>query len=102
MTTFGRRLRPDCPSPVISRVASSPSMPGMRMSISTTSGSCACTWVTASAPLAASPTTVIPSAVSRITQKPALTSSWSSTTSTRIGRPAVMFTGPLITPAAGR
>jgi 8-oxo-dGTP diphosphatase len=62
-------------SRVICRVASSPSIPGMRMSISTTSGPCAATCDTAASPLAASPTTVMPSAASRMTQNPDRTSS---------------------------
>ena len=53
--------------------------------MSTTSGWRAATADTAASPLAASPTTVMPSAASRMTQKPDRTSSWSSTTRTRIG-----------------
>ena len=81
MTTLGAAAG----SRVISRVASRPSMPGIRMSISTTSGPWAAACDTAASPLAASPTTVMPSAASRMTQNPERTSSWSSTTSTRIG-----------------
>ena len=44
-------------SAVIRRVASSPSISGMRMSITTTSGRSARTCSSASAPVAASPTT---------------------------------------------
>ena len=84
---------------MISRVASSPSIPGIRMSISTTSGPCAAACDTAAAPLAASPTTVMPSAASRMTQNPARTSSWSSTTSTRIGAGSA---GAVIALAAAR
>ena len=83
MTTLGAAAQGR--AAVISRVASRPSMPGIRMSMSTTSGASARAAATASVPLAASPTTLIPSAASRITQKPARTSSWSSTTSTRTG-----------------
>ena len=82
-----------------SRVASSPSIPGIRMSISTTSGWWAAAAASAASPLAASPTTVMPSAVSRMTQNPERTSSWSSTTSTRIGPGAA---GIVIAPAAAR
>jgi hypothetical protein len=70
MTTLGV-----CGPLVSSRVASSPSMPGMRMSMSTTSGWCAAADATAAAPSAASPTTVMPSAASRMTQNPERTSS---------------------------
>jgi hypothetical protein len=95
---------------VICRVASSPSIPGIRMSISTTSGAFSATAATAPAPFAASPTTLMPSAASRITQKPARTSSWSSTTSTRIGRATsvavrsvvLIMGGSFTGPAAGR
>jgi hypothetical protein len=73
MTTLGV-CGPSEP-PVSSRVASSPSMPGMRMSMSTTSGWCAAADATAAAPSAASPTTVMPSAASRMTQNPERTSS---------------------------
>ena len=40
---------------------------------------------TAASPLPASPTTMMPSAASRMTQNPERTSSWSSTTTTLIG-----------------
>ena len=55
---------------VISLAASSPSIPGIRTSISTTSGRSAAACATAAAPSAASPATVMPSAVSSITQNP--------------------------------
>ncbi len=93
MTTLGAADA----SRVISRVASSPSIPGIRMSMSTTSGWWAATADTAASPFPASPTTVIPSAASRMTQNPERTSSWSSTTSTRIGG-----SGTVIATAAGR
>ena len=64
------------------RVASRPSIPGMRMSISTTSGRVRRTASTASSPSAASATTSMPSAV-RIIRKPVRTSAWSSATTTR-------------------
>ena len=93
MTTFGPASRSP---PVICRVASMPSISGIRTSIRITSGWCSAAARTACAPLAASATTVIPSAASRITQNPVLTSSWSSTTSTRIGP------GPVMAPGAWR
>src|SRR5918996_1308362 len=66
------------PPPARRRVASIPSMPGMRMSSSTTS---ARTWPasrTASAPSAASPTTSRPGSASRIIRNPVRISGWSS------------------------
>ena len=60
------------------RVASMPSSSGMRMSMSTTSGSSALAIVTASAPSEASPTTSRSSSASRIILNPARTSAWSS------------------------
>ena len=86
MTTFGAGALP-----VSSRVASSPSIPGIRMSISTTSGRQPTAAASAASPLAASPTTVMSSAVSRMTQNPERTSSWSSTTSTLIGPGGVVI-----------
>ena len=72
MTTRGAA---DRSPPVICLVASRPSISGIRTSIRITSGRCwAAAW-TACAPFAASPTTVIPSAASRITQNPVRTSS---------------------------
>ena len=57
MTTRGpAAARP----PVISRVASSPSISGIRTSIRTTSGAVAAAAATAWAPLAASPATLMP------------------------------------------
>src|ERR1700677_4507717 len=70
------------PAPRICRVASSPSITGILMSISTTSGRCSSTAATASLPSAASPATSIPS-VSRISRKPPRTSAWSSAITTR-------------------
>src|SRR4051812_37505613 len=60
------------------RVASMPSSSGMRMSMSTTSGSRSLAIVTAWAPSAASPTTSRSSSASRIILNPARTSAWSS------------------------
>ena len=82
MTTRGGPARSP---PVISLVASRPSISGIRTSIRITSGLCSAAAWTAWAPLAASATTVIPSVASRITQNPVLTSSWSSATMTRMG-----------------
>src|SRR6266704_6394009 len=87
MTTRGGPVRSP---PVISRVASRPSISGIRTSIKITSGLCSAAAWTAWAPLAASATTVIPSLASRITQNPVLTSSWSSATMTRMGSAPVM------------
>src|SRR3954452_17849933 len=60
------------------RVASMPSSSGMRMSMSTTSGSRSLAIVTAWAPSEASPTTSRSSSASRIILNPARTSAWSS------------------------
>ncbi len=69
----GRRMR---------RVASIPSIFGIRMSISTTSGRTRRATSTASSPVPASPTTRRSGAVSTRTRKPARTSTWSSATRT--------------------
>jgi hypothetical protein len=71
-------------SAAMARVASRPSTPGMRMSISTTSGRSALARRSASSPSAASPTTSIPSWASSRARNPARTSAWSSASSTRI------------------
>ena len=73
-------------APTIRRVASRPSISGMRMSMSTTSGRSRPTSATASAPSAASPTTSMSSAEPSSTTKPLRTSAWSSATATRITR----------------
>ena len=79
MTTFD-----SVPSwPSSRRVASIPSMVGIRTSISTTCGRSRSASVTASSPFDASPTTSMSSCASRIMRKPARTSAWSSTISTR-------------------
>ena len=65
------------------RVASMPSMPGMRMSISTTSGRCASAAATASSPVAASATTSIEPVASSTALKPARIIGWSSAMTTR-------------------
>ena len=72
---------------VIRRVASIPSMPGMRMSISTTSGRSRRAASTASAPVAASPTEARSGAVSTRMRKLPRTRAWSSATSTRMVMP---------------
>jgi hypothetical protein len=67
-------------------------MSGIRMSISTTSGWCLSTALTASLPSAASATTVMP-ASARIIRNPVRTRAWSSAITTRgsvITRPAVI------------
>ena len=71
------------------RVASRPSSSGMRMSISTTAGRKRLALSTASSPLLASATTVMPGSPESRRRKPARTIDWSSATSTLIviGRP---------------
>ena len=68
---------------VICRVASMPSISGIRTSISTTSGMCRRACSTASAPVPASPTTSKPAVAATMPRKPARTRAWSSATSTR-------------------
>ena len=72
----------------IRRVASMPSISGMRMSISTTSGVSRRALSTACVPSEHSPTTSMSSSASRIIRKPARISAWSSTSSTRMLMPA--------------
>src|SRR5712692_4279571 len=72
-------------SSLMRRVASRPSMSGMRTSMSTTSGSSLRALSIASRPVLASPTTVRSSALASMDATPCRTSSWSSTRSTRIG-----------------
>ena len=67
------RAPDDSGAEVIWRVASMPSSTGIRTSISTTSGWAARATATASAPLAASPTTVSPSVAAMIPQNPTRT-----------------------------
>ena len=74
-------------APQISRVASSPSRCGIRMSIRMTSGRSFRASATASVPSLASPTTSRSGAESTSTRKPPRTSAWSSATTTRITRP---------------
>ena len=65
---------PAAPSgPVICRVASMPSMTGIRTSIRTTSGRARRASATASVPVLASPTTVKPSVAPTMPQNPART-----------------------------
>lgn len=73
----------NCGSDAIIRVAPRPSSIGMRMSINTTSGASSRVRRTAFSPLSASPTTSMPSCASNRATKPALTSAWSSATTTR-------------------
>src|SRR3954469_25840329 len=68
----------------IRRVASTPSMPGIRTSIRRTSGRCCSASVTAASPSAASPTTSMPSIVRSRATRPPLTTGWSSATRMRI------------------
>ncbi|SCE47859.1 hypothetical protein GA0115252_152712 [Streptomyces sp. DfronAA-171] len=75
---------PSRSGPVICRVASTPSIRGMRMSMSTTSGWSARTWSSACTPSPASPTTATSGSASRIIRKPVRSSGWSSTRRTRI------------------
>ena len=74
------------PPAQITRVASIPSITGIRTSISTTSGRCSTLSRTASAPSAAAPTTVMSFCVSSSAENPARTISWSSATTARITR----------------
>ena len=76
--------------PASCRVASMPSMAGMRMSNRHTSGRSSRARATASRPSAASPTTSMSGWASRIIVSPVRTISWSSATSTRM----VMWPGP--------
>ena len=78
------RTRGGSVTAVTERVASMPSTPGMRTSISTTSGFRPAHWSMASAPFAASPTTAMSSWSLRIIRRPVLTSGWSSASTTRI------------------
>ena len=71
---------------VIRRVASMPSIAGIRTSITTTSGRSRSNPRTASAPSIASPTTSMSSSASRIMRNPPRISAWSSAMSTRIDR----------------
>ena len=67
----------------IRRVASTPSTPGMRRSISTTSGRWRAASATASSPSVAAATGVMSGAASSSVISPSRTSAWSSTTITR-------------------
>src|SRR6266508_185781 len=81
------RTAPRRSSAAILRVAPRPSSPGMRMSISTRSGSRLAVRATASSPSPASPTTSMSSCASSSARNPARTSTWSSTSSTLITGP---------------
>ena len=65
-------------------MAARPSIPGIRMSISTMSGSCSATACATSLPSAASPTITMSSTPASSIDSPARTSASSSTTRTRI------------------
>ena len=69
---------------MIWRVASMPSMTGIRTSIKITSGLACRAASTASAPLPASPTTAKPGVAATIPQNPTRTRAWSSATTTRM------------------
>src|SRR5215813_9859254 len=69
---------------VIAAVAWMPFMPGIRTSISTTSGCRAFVMLTPVAPSAASPATSMSGSASRIIRKPRRSRDWSSTSRTRI------------------
>jgi hypothetical protein len=71
-------IRARQPDATIRRVASIPSMLGMRTSMRTTSGRSPSASPTASPPSPASPTTSMSSLASRIMRKPPRTSAWSS------------------------
>ena len=79
------RVRLSAGSVVMRRVASSPSISGMRMSITTTSGFSARTCSSACAPVAASPTTSMSSRESSSARNPARTIGWSSASTTLVG-----------------
>ena len=63
-----------------------PSMPGSFRSSRITSGACSAASASAVAPSPASPATSIPSCTSSSTRSPRLTTGWSSTISTAMGR----------------
>ena len=69
---------------MISRQASTPSLPGIITSITTTSGSTRCAVLTASSPSEACPTTSKSSSASRASRSPFLMMGWSSATITLI------------------
>jgi hypothetical protein len=75
-------------SAAIRRVASSPSVPGIRMSINRTSGVSSEASRAASSPSAASPTTSMSDCASRSERNPARTRAWSSASRTRIVAPS--------------
>src|SRR5690606_26551344 len=79
------RTRAGSSRSTISRIADTPSIPGIRRSMRTTSGSSAAALSTASLPSAASPTTSKASSLANIPRKPSRTTGWSSTRSRRIG-----------------
>jgi len=71
---------------MICAVAATPSPPGIRRSIRMTSYAPARACATASGPEAASPATSMPGSAASIPRSPALTTGWSSASSTRIIR----------------
>jgi len=83
---------------VICRVASMPSMTGIRTSIRTTSGLVSLAAVTAALPFAASPTISRPGVAAMMPQKPTRTRAWSSATTTRSVMPDRPATGSALPP----
>ncbi len=89
-------------SAVICRVASMPSMSGMRMSITTTSGRASSTSRTASAPVPASPAISRSGVSATSTRSPARISGWSSASTIRIGTASDGPVDAVIGPWPGR
>jgi hypothetical protein len=81
-------------SSTIDLVAAMPSMTGIRMSIRTTSGRYWRTTPRPPRPSAASPTTAMSPSRSARVRNPVRTSSWSSTSTILITRPASPGSGP--------
>ena len=84
VSTRMRGPRASASVPASCRVASTPSMTGIRISMTITSGRVRAAAAIASRPLAASPTTSMSSSPVSTMRKPVRTSSWSSTSSTRM------------------
>ena len=77
---------------LIARHASMPVRLGMRTSSSTTSGAAVAARLVPSTPSPASPMTSMPGSAASSIVRPRRNSSWSSTTSTRIGSASARFT----------
>ncbi len=82
------------PAAASSLVAAMPSMTGILMSISTTSGAVFLATATASAPSAASPSTTRSGSESMSSRNPARTMAWSSATTTLMLTPRVPSRAP--------